>query len=188
MRTILIFLIYVSLFGQALCDEVNNCPIFSYSVGKLIWNTDSDEIIVQAVLPNSESPSFETELVFCQQARTLFSYKGDATFVGMYPLADVSQKIVTLWISGNGTYLVRVFGYSANKVSLLLDIPSFSFPEIIFFTDIDKKVEPSIVVSKRISSKTGSETLTSAEVFSWSGNAYKSNGLVEWNKRLNLTR
>ena len=25
-----------------------------------------------------------------------------------------------------------------------------------------------------------------AEIFSWAGNAYKSDGLVEWDKRLNL--
>jgi hypothetical protein len=103
MRVIIVFLIYLLLCRQAWCDKMNDCPIHSYSVGKLIWNTDNNEIVVQAELPNYESPSFETVLVFCEKSRALLFYKGDATFIGMYPLADVSQKIITLWMSGNGT-------------------------------------------------------------------------------------
>ncbi len=188
MKVIAICFIYFLFCQFAFCAENDNCPHYSYSVGKLNWNTDNDEIVVHAGLPNPDSPSFETDLVFCKKNKSLFSYKGDATFIGMYPLADVSQKIVTLWVSGNGTYFIRIFGYLDKKVSVLLDVPSFSLPELIYLSSIEKKADPSIIISKRVSAQTGPEVLFFAEIFSWSGNAYKSNGLVEWDKRLNLSK
>ena len=187
MNVIIIFLLYFLLCRGALCNEIDSCPHPAYSLGKLIWNTDdADEIVVHAGLPNPDSPSFETELVFCQRNKVFFSYKGNATFIGMYPLADVSQKMVTLWISANGSYFVRIFGYLDKKIKLLLDRPSFALPELIYFSSLEKEGEPSIIISKRINAKTEPARLMFAEIFSWAGNAYKSDGLVEWDKRLNL--
>ena len=188
MKVIVIFFIYFLFCQFAFCAKKDSCPHYFYSVGQLNWNTDNDEIVVHAGLPNPDSPSFETDLVFCKKNKSLFSYKGDATFIGMYPLADVSQKIVTLWVSGNGTYFIRIFGYLDNKVSVLLDVPSFSIPELIYLFSIEKKTDPSIIVSKHVSAQTRSEGLFFAEIFRWDGNAYKSNGLVEWDKRLNLPK
>lgn len=99
-----------------------------------------------------------------------------------------TPRLVTVWLSGNGAYHVRVFALRADKIVQVLDAGSKLFPEFAYPAAIPAEASQQITIPKgewRVDRGTSQASLvpSGADIYSWNGKEYVLRKDVPWAKR-----
>lgn len=116
------------------------------------WNFDDDTflVVVSSYVKKLEDAKLTgRKLTVYKKQNTGFikAFEHDAgpdSFVGMFPLGDYSNALMTIWVGGSA-YHFNVFSISAGKIYPALESGSHNFPELV---DLDNDGRKEILISE----------------------------------------
>lgn len=175
--------------SQILSDKSIEATTYWYS------GDDTFLVVVTSYVKRLEDTKFTGRKLIIYKKQTsgfVRIYEFDAAidrFVGLFPLGDNSNTLMTIWIGGSA-YHFNVFNISAGKVSLSLESGSHNYPELV---DLDNDGKEEILISEGafLMDTKDKKVLSYPEktdVFKWNGKNYVLIKTVPWKGRLDALK
>jgi hypothetical protein len=139
-------------------------------------------------LPRKDAGPSESTLRIYKDGKKIFSLSPYEAPISVFSSDELNSKLVTVWLSGNGSYLIKVFSFSEGKVKQVLDAVSGMMPEFAYGRTDLAEVHQRIIVSNMDwvkDSKSGESVKLpmSADIYEWDGSSYQAQKAVAWNDR-----
>jgi hypothetical protein len=162
--------------SMVLSAPATTCPHYSKLLAYSLWSADESEISIQVGLAKSQDPSFSNSISFCSQKKLLLSEHPDADFIALLPLADSSPYLASIWLTGNGTYKLKLYHYGTSGITTALEAYSSTMPEFIQ----NNSTTPIIVLSQQ---DQADHSKLVAYIYLWSDGHYQLWRQTTWNSR-----
>lgn len=171
-----------------------------------VWTPDIDENVrlTCAVILSPGHPERDlSRLVIFRGNDLVLSFSPEQFPLSMFSISEANSNLVTVWLSGNGSYRLWVFSYSERKVNQVLQAGSKLMPEFVYppaspgsllVTKQELAHLPAGYWNQRIvishlrwvlDPKSGARTFepVTASVYVWDGKAYRVRKDVPWKDR-----
>lgn len=152
------------------------CPHYEKLLAYSLWSADGNDMTIQVGLANNQEPSFSNSISFCSPQKLLLTDHPDADFIALLPLADSSPSLASIWLTGNGTYKLKLYHYAPAGITTALEAYSNTMPEFIQ----NDSINPIIILSEK--DKSDSDKLI-ATIYLWSAGHYQRWRQTTWNSR-----
>ncbi|MGE5621121.1 MAG: hypothetical protein ACM3U0_00975 [archaeon] len=150
----------------------------------------NNKITVQCVVEEVDSAGYKlNNLAFYSDSiksnYLLFSQRDRNYPIALFPLRDNSGNLMTIWESGV-TYRFRVFSFRNDKIEIVLEGYSQSYPELFYENKTSEDLSiliTNVDLVKNKKSKEREMLPVSATLYRWKDNKYISIPNIPWAKR-----
>jgi len=163
----------------------NNNVVLSHT-----WQATEDVALICAVtLPSHDAGPSDSKLVVYEGNRSVLSFTPRASPLSIFSTSELKPRLVTVWVSGSGAYLLFVYAYVAGKVTKVLEAGSKMFPEFVYPATSAGDYNQRIIVSSvdwvvdPASGESRQQPVT-ADIYVWDGKTYQVRRGVPWKDRL----